>query len=148
MASAGTAENVVPAETRVRVDVRVMDPAEKVRLEAAMGGLATSVPGATFEVLGGLNRPPMHESASASLFPVAQRAAAAAGLPEVRGVAVGGGSDGNFTAAAGVPTLDGLGAIGGGAHADHEFVEVDTMVDRARLLASLLTELTAAAAAS
>ena len=141
MASAGTAENVVPAETRVRVDVRVMDPAEKVRLEAAMGGLATSVPGATFEVLGGLNRPPMHESSSASLFPVAQRAAAAAGLPEVRGVAVGGGSDGNFTAAAGVPTLDGLGAVGGGAHADHEFVEVDTMVDRARLLASLLTEL-------
>ena len=59
------------------------------------------------------------------------------------GVAVGGGSDGNFTAALGVPTLDGLGAIGGGAHADHEFVLVDTMIDRARLVAAIVAQLIA-----
>ena len=83
----------------------------------------------------------MQESASTSLFATAQWAAAAIGLPEVNGVAVGGGSDGNFTAACGVPTLDGLGAVGGGAHADHEFVLVDTMVDRSRLLAAIVGEL-------
>jgi glutamate carboxypeptidase len=141
MASSGTAENVVPARTRVLVDVRVVEPDEKTRIEALMAGLRTTVPGATVEVLGGLNRPPMHESASATLFPVAERAAEVAGLPALVGVAVGGGSDGNFTAALGVPTLDGLGAVGGGAHADHEHVFVDTIVDRARLTAALLSDL-------
>jgi glutamate carboxypeptidase len=83
----------------------------------------------------------MPESASTALFAVAQSAAVNAGLAPVTGIAVGGGSDGNFTAALGVPTLDGLGAIGGGAHADHEFVLVDTMVDRARLVAAIIAEL-------
>jgi glutamate carboxypeptidase len=64
-------------------------------------------------------------------------------LPTLVGVAVGGGSDGNLTAAVGVPTLDGLGAVGGGAHADHEHVFVDTIVDRARLTAALLSDLLA-----
>jgi glutamate carboxypeptidase len=146
MASSGTAENVVPARTRVLVDVRVVEPDEKTRIEALMAGLRTTVPGATVEVLGGLNRPPMHESASATLFPVAERAAEVAGLPALVGVAVGGGSDGNFTAALGVPTLDGLGAVGGGAHADHEHVFVDTIVDRARLTAALLSDLLGTAA--
>ena len=85
----------------------------------------------------------MHESASATLFPLAVRAADRIGLTGLAGVAVGGGSDGNFTAAIGVPTLDGLGAVGGGAHADHEFVLVDTMVDRARLVTALIDELRA-----
>ena len=67
--------------------------------------------------------------------------AAEAGLPEPRGVAVGGGSDGNFTAALGIPTLDGLGAIGGGAHADDEYVLVDELVDRTRLVAALIAAL-------
>lgn len=141
MATAGTADNVVPAETRVRVDVRVVEPAEQRRLEAAMAALAragTSVAGASVEILGGINRPPMHPSSSERLFPLAEQAAVAAGIAELRGVAVGGGSDGNFTAAIGVPTLDGLGAVGGGAHADHEYVVVDTMVPRTRLLAELL----------
>ena len=107
-----------------------------------MSGLSSDVPGAGVEVTGGLERPPMPESASSQLFEVAQAAAADAGLPMVAGVAVGGGSDGNFTAALGVPTLDGLGAVGGGAHADHEFVIVDTMVDRARLLSAIVSRLT------
>ena len=77
----------------------------------------------------------------AELFELARRAAVDVGLPEPIGVAVGGGSDGNFTAAIGVPTLDGLGATGGGAHADHEHVLVDDLPDRTRLLAALLRRL-------
>jgi glutamate carboxypeptidase len=141
VATAGTADNVVPALTKVRVDARVNVAGEKERVEHLMATLSSDVPGAGVEVSGGLDRPPMQESASTSLFATAQWAAAAIGLPEVKGVAVGGGSDGNFTAACGVPTLDGLGAVGGGAHADHEFVLVDTMVDRARLLAAIVGEL-------
>jgi glutamate carboxypeptidase len=143
MATAGTAENVVPAAAHVKVDVRVEVPGEKERVEAAMGALTTSVEGASIEVRGGVSRPPMPESASAALLPLAVAAAAEVGLGEVRGVAVGGGSDGNFTAAVGVATLDGLGGVGGGAHADHEFVLVDTMVERARLMAALLSRLQA-----
>lgn len=146
VARAGTADNVVPAETRFSVDVRISEPTEQARVEQAMASLGRhlTVAGATVEVLGGLNRPPMHESASARLFPLAQRAAAAAGLPEVVGVSVGGGSDGNFTAAIGVATLDGMGAVGSGAHADHEYVLVDTLVDRARLVAEVVAQLTPA----
>jgi glutamate carboxypeptidase len=109
-----------------------------VRIEALMAGLETSVAGARVEVTGGIDRPPMHPSASEQLYPLAVAAAVQAGLGAVTGVAVGGGSDGNFTAAIGVPTLDGLGAVGGGAHADHEFVVVDTMVERAALVAALI----------
>ncbi len=141
MASSGTAENVVPALTKVKVDVRVAEPAEGDRIQALMSTLTSTVPEARIEVLGGINRPPMHESASAALYPLAELAAADVGLVGLRGVGVGGGSDGNFTAALGVPTLDGLGAVGGGAHADHEFVEVDTMVERTELLAALLSRL-------
>ncbi len=141
VATAGTADNVVPAMTRVRVDARVNVAAEKERVEHLMSTLSSDVPGAGVEVSGGLHRPPMPESASTSLFAVAQTAAANAGLPPITGIAVGGGSDGNFTAALGVPTLDGLGAVGGGAHADHEFVLVDTMVDRAGLVAAIVAEL-------
>jgi glutamate carboxypeptidase len=143
VANAGTADNVVPAMTRVRVDARVNVEGEKERVEHLMSTLSSDVPGAGVEVSGGLERPPMPESASTSLFAVAESAAASEGLPALTGIAVGGGSDGNFTAALGVPTLDGLGAIGGGAHADHEFVLVDTMIDRARLVAAIVAQLTA-----
>lgn len=141
VASAGTADNVVPAEARIKVDVRVVEPGEKERVEAAMAALRTTVEGATVEVHGAINRPPMHESASVTLYPLIVDAARGLGLPVPDGVAVGGGSDGNFTAAIGVPTLDGLGAVGGGAHADHEHVLVDTIVDRTRLLAGLLARI-------
>jgi len=141
VANAGTADNVVPAEARIRIDVRVEQPGEEDRVAAAFAALSTSVPGATIEVTGGIDRPPMPSSASATLFPVAVAAGAAIGFGEVVGVGVGGGSDGNFTAAIGVPTLDGLGAVGGGAHADHEYVLVDTMVPRAALLAAIITRL-------
>lgn len=133
VAHAGTADNVVPAETRIKVDCRVTNAAEKERVEALMAALSPVDPEATITVLGEIGRPPMPESASATLFPLAEAA-----MPGVGGVSVGGGSDGNFTAAIGVPTLDGLGAVGGGAHADHEHVIVDTMPGRVDLIAGIL----------
>ena len=141
IASAGTADNVVPAEARVRIDVRVTELTEADRLAAAMDALAPVDPAARLEVLGGLNRPPMPEAATAELFALARKVAADRGLPEPLGVAVGGGSDGNFTAAIGIPTLDGLGALGGGAHADDEWVDVDSLVERGELIAALVTAL-------
>ncbi|MGA4843889.1 M20 family metallopeptidase [Streptomyces sp. G45] len=134
VASAGTLDNVVPAEATVVVDVRVESAAEKDRVEAAFAALAPHLDGARLTVRGGVHRPPMPESAATGLFAMAQRL-----LPGVEGRAVGGGSDGNFTAALGVPTLDGLGAVGGGAHADHEYLLVDAMVERAGLIAGLVT---------
>ena len=144
VSSGGTAENVVPAETRFKVDVRVVEPGEKLRIERLMNSLSPSLAGATVSVSGGIDRPPMHPTSSQWLFPLAVAAGASVGLTNVQGTAVGGGSDGNFTAAAGVPTLDGLGAVGGGAHADHEYVQVDTMLDRTRLVAALIQAVVAA----
>ncbi|MFM8563224.1 MAG: M20/M25/M40 family metallo-hydrolase, partial [Acidimicrobiia bacterium] len=107
VAHAGTADNVVPALTTVAVDVRVERAEERERVDALMAGLRAVDPEARLELAGGFNRPPMPTSASAKLFPLAQMAAVEAGIGDLRGVAVGGGSDGNFTAAAGVATLDG-----------------------------------------
>lgn len=136
VAAAGTADNVVPAEARIRVDVRVTSMGEKERVEALMACLTPVDPGAVIEVNGAIGRPPMPESASATLFPLARAAS-----PGIAGVAVGGASDGNFTAAIGVPTLDGLGAVGGGAHADHEWVEAATLPERVGLIHGILIRL-------
>ena len=87
----------------------------------------------------------MHESAAAGLFPIATAVATRIGISALGGVTVGGGSDGNFTAAVGVETLDGLGAVGGGAHGDTEHVVVATMPQRAALLAGLCQELSSMA---
>ncbi|MFG2290635.1 M20 family metallopeptidase [Streptomyces sp. NPDC048595] len=133
VASAGTLDNVVPAMATVIVDVRVESAGEKERIEAAFAALTPHLDEAEITVQGAVGRPPMPESASAELFAVATSL-----LPDVEGKAVGGGSDGNFTAALGVPTLDGLGAVGGGAHADHEYLVVDVMAERANLVAGLV----------
>lgn len=136
VAHVGTADNVVPAEARVRVDVRVTSADEKDRVEALMAGLTPVDAGARVEVFGAIGRPPMPVEASSTLFPLAQAA-----MPGIEGVAVGGASDGNFTAALGIPTLDGLGAVGGGAHADHEWVDAGTLVGRVELLRGILAAL-------
>lgn len=137
VASAGTTENVVPASAQIVVDVRILLPEEKERVEREMAALTPVVAGATITVSGSINRPPMHESASTTLFEMARAVAAEMGIEGLAGVAVGGGSDGNFTAAIGVPTLDGLGAVGGGAHADSEHVLISRMGERATLLAGV-----------
>lgn len=146
VADVGTADNVVPARARVLIDVRAEDPNESARVDEAMKGLQPHLPGAELELHGGFNRPPMPPSASTHLLGIAVDVARDLGLGEISAIAVGGGSDGNFTAAAGVPTLDGLGAVGGGAHADHEWVDTSTMVDRARFLAGLIERIRSAKA--
>jgi glutamate carboxypeptidase len=133
--SAGTTDNVVPATARLTVDVRVETEAEASRVEAAFAALRPHLEGARLTVQGEVDRPPMTTSASAELFTLATEL-----LPGVEGASVGGGSDGNFTAALGVPTLDGLGAVGGGAHADHEHLVVDAMAERAHLVAGLVRQ--------
>lgn len=133
VAAAGTLDNVVPAAATVVVDVRVESADEKERIESAFAALAPHLDEAEVAVEGAVSRPPMPESASTELFVLAQKL-----LPGVEGKAVGGGSDGNFTAALGVPTLDGLGAVGGGAHADHEYLVIDAMAPRANLIAGLV----------
>ena len=129
--SAGTTTNTVPASATVAVDVRAALPVELERVDAAVRAL--SVPVGSVAVSGGINRPPLDPASSASLFDLA-----ASLFPGLEGQAVGGGSDGNFTAGAGVPTLDGLGAVGGGAHAEGEHVLVSHMEPRAQLLAGLI----------
>ncbi|MEV4251231.1 M20 family metallopeptidase [Streptosporangium canum] len=128
---AGSATNTVPAQAKVFVDVRVPTLQAQEEVDQQIRGLTATVLGARVEVVGGPNCPPMEASASKDLFDLA------AGIMPVRGVAVGGASDGNYTAGVGCPTLDGLGAVGGGAHADHEHVIVAEMAPRAQLLAAL-----------
>lgn len=136
VARVGTADNVVPAEARIKVDVRVTSADEKDRVEALMAALEPVDPDARVEVFGSIGRPPMPVEASATLFPLAQAAS-----PGIVGVAVGGASDGNFTAALGIPTLDGLGAVGGGAHADHEWVDAATLPARVELVRGILARI-------
>ena len=145
LASAGTADNVVPANTTCTVDIRVAMPEEKPRVEAEFAQLKVANPEVKITLSGGIGRPPMHESAAAELMPLAQVVAEKIGLGKIDGIVVGGGSDGNFTAAVGVHTLDGLGAVGGGAHGADEHVIVSTMPERAALLAGLCQELSSMA---
>jgi glutamate carboxypeptidase len=138
----GTRANVVPDEARATIDARANTRADAERIERTMKSLQPQIAGARVEVTGGFDRPPLERSAAViKLFEIAKAVAADIGLALGEGSA-GGGSDGNFTAAIGVPTLDGIGAIGDGAHALHEHVEIDALVPRAALIAGLLARLT------
>src|SRR5688572_26328145 len=137
----GTRANVVPDEARATIDARANTRADAERVERAMKALRPQIAGAKLEVTGGFQRPPLERSAGVvKLFDLAKAAAAEIGMNLEEGGA-GGGSDGNFTAALGVPTLDGFGAIGDGAHALHEHVEIDALVPRAAVIAGLLARL-------
>ena len=139
----GTRANVVPAEARAIIDARAVTRADADRVERVMKALVPQIAGATVTVTGGFDRPPLERTAGvAGLFEAAQSVAKELGLSLEEGSA-GGGSDGNFTAALGVPTLDGFGAVGDGAHALHEHVEIDALVPRAAVIAGLLAKLSA-----
>ncbi len=134
----GTVSNVVPAHAEMKVDFRVSKMSEVDRVVAAIQGLKPVLSGAQLRITGGLNRPPMERNAAmVASFEQVQRLATGIGLTLEEG-STGGGSDGNFTAALGIPTLDGLGAVGDGAHATHEHVIIRSLADRAALLASIL----------
>lgn len=132
--SAGTTLNTVPAAARVGVDVRVETRAAQTLVDELMHALTPHLDGARLEVLGGPNRPPLEAAMSAELFALAQSLTD----ETLKSAHVGGASDGNFTAGVGCPTLDGLGGVGGGAHADHEHVIVAEMPRRTALLRDLV----------
>jgi len=134
---AGTRPNVVAAHARALVDVRAWDSAEMERVNREILGIRPNEAGIRIEVTGGVNRPPLEKSATGSLFHQAQEIGRKLGMDLQEG-GTGGGSDGNLTGALGVPTLDGLGIPGDGAHADHEHIEVDKIGERAGLLTALL----------
>ena len=138
MISGGTRSNVVAAQASAEIDVRIAQAADAVVIDRLFRSLKTTDPACTLTVTGGMNRPPMERSpGTVRLFEQAKRLAAELGFPLTE-VATGGGSDGNFTAALGVPTLDGMGAVGEGAHAAHESILLEHLVPRTALLASMI----------
>ena len=143
VAQSGTTTNTVPGEALLSVDVRVASLAEQSRVDAAMQALTPALAGASVEIAGGPNRPPLESSASMELYSRAAALAARLGEAVPGAASVGGASDGNFTAGVGTPTLDGLGAVGGGAHADHEHVVIAALPGRTALLGALVEDLLA-----
>jgi glutamate carboxypeptidase len=140
IAQGGTRSNVIPAEACLTVDLRAETLADVRRLERKLKALRPILPGARVEVRGGFSRPPLERRASAALFSHAKKLADQLGFSLGECLA-GGGSDGNFTGALGVPTLDGLGAVGDGAHSAEEHVIVSALPERAALLAALTATL-------
>jgi glutamate carboxypeptidase len=132
---------VIPDEARAIVDVRVPTAAAAAEIERAFRGLQPVDLRTTVEAKGGIDRPPLERTDQvARLYRQARDVAGELGQNLAEG-GTGGGSDGNFTGAAGVPTLDGLGAVGDGAHALHEHVEIHSLTDRAALVAGLVARL-------
>ncbi|MFN7927628.1 MAG: M20 family metallopeptidase [Blastocatellia bacterium] len=141
VAQGGTTSNVVPAEASAKVDVRFWTMEDGLWLEETIRNLQPVLAGAKLEITGGINRPPMERSEkNLALYEVARQCAAELGFDLKEGI-VGGGSDGNFTAALGVPTLDGLGVDGAGAHAEHEHILLTDLPRRAALLTRLIMEI-------
>jgi glutamate carboxypeptidase len=139
--SGGTRANVVPEYARAEVDVRVSTMASAQGIEETLATLRRHVPGVTLRIRGAIERPPLERTpAVAELYALARGIAAEMGRELTEG-STGGASDGNFTAARGVPTLDGLGAVGGGAHAHDEHIIIDALPWRAALIAGLIARI-------
>ncbi len=134
----GTRVNVVAAKARVHVDLRVWRMADARRVDRVLRRLKPVDPRCRIEVTGGLNRPAMERTRGVvRLFRLARGLAKGLGV-DLEESSTGGASDGNFTAGLGIPTLDGLGGVGEGAHAPHESILADRITDRAALLAELV----------
>jgi glutamate carboxypeptidase len=137
----GTRSNVIAAQAEAEIDVRAWTPEEAERIERAMKELQPKILGAELVVEGGFERPPLVRSeAIADLFYQVKEIGSRLGFDLEEG-STGGGSDGNFTAALGVPTLDGMGAMGDGAHADHEHILISQLTARTSVLAATLLSL-------
>jgi glutamate carboxypeptidase len=138
VAAGGTKSNVVPANAQADIDVRIPRLADGPRIARKFAALRPADPRCTLVVTGGINRPPMERRrGTVRLFRKAHLLARELGF-ELTEASTGGGSDGNFTAALGIPTLDGMGAVGEGAHAQHESVFVEHLALRTALLAGML----------
>lgn len=140
--TAGTTVNTVPEHATVTVDVRAWTTAELERVDHQIRLATARTPGAAVAVTGGINRPPFHPGAARDLLALAREAAAELGQAPPGAVRSAGGSDGNLTAALGVPTLDGLGAIGGHPHSRAEHASLGAMPSRAALLSALISHIT------
>jgi glutamate carboxypeptidase len=134
----GSRVNIVAAEAEAEVDVRIARARDAARLERLFHSLRPADRACSIQVSGGVNRPPMERGAGTSrLFQQAKDLASEIGFP-LEEASTGGGSDGNFTAALGIPTLDGMGAVGEGAHAVHESIQLDALAPRTALLAAMI----------
>jgi glutamate carboxypeptidase len=134
----GSRVNVVAAEASAEVDLRIAQKSDGAKMEREVRRLRPVNPNCKLVIAGGINRPPLERTKQVTkLFELAREIAHSLGF-ELKEVAVGGGSDGNFTAGIGIPTLDGLGAVGDGAHALHEYVVAAEMPRRVALLAGLI----------
>jgi glutamate carboxypeptidase len=138
LAGGGSKTNVIPAEAWAEVDVRIARKADGVRIERKFAALKPVDTRCALQISGGINRPPMERTrATVELYGKARGLAAEIGI-DLEEAATGGASDGNFTSALGVPTLDGMGAVGEGAHAQHESILIEHLAPRTALLAGLL----------
>ena len=137
----GTTTNTVPALATLDIDIRSFSAAELIRVDTAIRKLVAAHPEAKLEVTGGINRPPLETSATLELYEILEKVASEIGMEPVGHASVGGASDGNFAAAAGARVLDGLGAVGDGAHAPHEQILLSSIPSRVKLLTAFIKEL-------
>jgi len=141
MLRSGNTTNTVPDLAVLDVDVRSFSMAELQRVDAAVRKLTPVNPAAKYEITGGFNRPPLETTSTMALYERAEKVAKALGMPPLGHASVGGASDGNFAAATGAQVLDGLGAVGDGAHAAHEWVDITTLESRSALLHALIKDI-------
>jgi glutamate carboxypeptidase len=138
---AGTTTNTVPALATLDIDIRSYSAAELIRIDSAIKNLSATHPEAKLEVTGGINRPPLEPAATSELYEILEKVAGEIGMAPIGHASVGGASDGNFAAAAGARVLDGLGAVGDGAHAPHEQILLSSIPSRVKLLTAFIKEL-------
>ena len=137
----GTTTNTVPDHAILDIDTRSFAMSELERVDAAIKALTAENPKIRIEITGGINRPPLQEHSTAALYERAEKVAASIGMPPLGSAKVGGASDGNFAAAAGAPVLDGLGAVGGGAHSPSEWLSAKTLEPRTEFLHAFIVDL-------
>lgn len=141
MLRAGNTTNTVPDLATLDIDVRSFSMSELERVDAQIRNLVSVNPLTRYEITGGFNRPPLETTSTMALYERAERVAETLGMPPLGHASVGGASDGNFAAATGVQVLDGLGAVGDGAHAAHEWVDITTLESRSAFLHALIKDI-------
>jgi glutamate carboxypeptidase len=138
---AGTTTNTVPALATLDIDIRSFSTTELIRVDSSIKKLVAAHSEAKLEVTGGVNRPPLETSATLELYEILEKVASEIGMKPIGHASVGGASDGNFAAAVGARVLDGLGAVGDGAHAPHEQILLSSIPSRVKLLTAFIKEL-------
>lgn len=141
MLRAGNTTNTVPDLAVLDIDIRSFSMSELERVDAAIHNLTAVNLATRYEVTGGFNRPPLETTSTMALYERAEKVAKDLGMPALGHASVGGASDGNFAAAAGAQVLDGLGAVGDGAHAAHEWIDITTLESRSALLHALIKDI-------